>query len=160
MRVSGPAITVGSGASDRLVVATKESFGDLYGKKLRSYFAGNPGAKSVTVVSNVDVIPRNNSFNILAVSGSETPENLNKLRDRFKCIRKLIVFAPTYAPEAISSVWAEDVEKIAVYGEFSQSFYVDLWQQRKLAYRVEAMGDFIPDWPALIERLNNVGSFQ
>lgn len=126
--------------SDSLIFGNK-----LYMSSLKDIFKDDFIKKyvSIGICESVSNIPENHRCQCLLLSGNsllKEEQKINKINPE-----TIIVFSPQFNPLEIPLCHSHNNKLKIFIGEFSESEYLSLWQELPNCYRLEGVGDYIPD---------------
>jgi hypothetical protein len=152
LRGSEKVVVIGSGNPRIWVVRNSKVMGNNYGKTLRRYLLGNGGRPfpAVAFVSSLSEIQMAQQDTIV-VAGAISQGEVNALATAAPRAARLLFLNPGFYPQELGIVGMEQKQTTqAFFGEFSQSPTVSAWAGFATVRQIEAVGDYLPQWPELI----------
>lgn len=138
LRVENGAFVLGPGEPAIWVLADEASLGGNYRRKLREFLSEKPGV-TIGLCSNIEQLPQSTASTVL-VASSLNATQADSLLGRSPAV---LFVKPAFSPREIS---VQNSFKV-VFGEFSKSTLLSEWLDSPKLFKLEGIGDYIPNWP-------------
>lgn len=141
-------IFVGSGVPTVWLVADEKCRADeSYARKVRERTGSQETGFCVGVVWAFGSLPGKVYGARIVMMGTPDGIKRSRMREVLDSASRLILLAPGFYPyeAGLNAVVEEKVE--VLFGEFSQSPFLQAWEETGRVRRVAGVGDYFPDWP-------------
>jgi hypothetical protein len=145
-------IVIGPGTPALWILYDDLVMGSSYGKTLRRTLESMPphARPTIGVLMDISTAPIG-EMETLVVCGKLPEKNRGRLSELLHSAKRVVLLNPQFSPLTLGiDSTGKKLECVACFGEFSEGSRIQDWQRATRTISLPAMGDYLPNWPAVV----------